>query len=68
MLHQLGPATFFVSLSAAETRWNHLIRILGQTLYNKTYTDIVSNAMNWSEKNYSFKVMQFHVLAILTTH
>ena len=28
MIRTLGPATFFCSFSAAETRWHHLIRIL----------------------------------------
>ena len=29
MIRQLGPATFFASFSAAETRWKHLLKILG---------------------------------------
>jgi hypothetical protein len=29
MIRQLRPATFFLTLSAAESRWNHLLRILG---------------------------------------
>ena len=51
MIRQLGPATFFVSLSAAETRWNHLIRILGQTVDKRCYTDDEINKMTWTERS-----------------
>ena len=49
MLRQLGPATFFVSLSAAETKWKHLIRILGQTIDKVSYTDEEIDKMSWPE-------------------
>ena len=39
MIRQLGPATLFCSFSCAETHWLHLIRILGQLVYHKQYTD-----------------------------
>ena len=51
MIRQLGPATFFVSLSAAETRWLHLLRILGQTVDKVTYTDYELEHMSWPEKS-----------------
>ncbi len=30
MIRQLGPASLFCSFSSAETKWNHLLRILGK--------------------------------------
>ena len=32
MIRQLGVATLFCSFSAAETKWNHLLRILGKLM------------------------------------
>ena len=51
MIRQLGPATFFISLSAAETRWHHLLRILGQTVDNKCYTDQEIEKLSWPHKS-----------------
>ena len=34
MIRQLGPANIFLTLSAAETRWTHLLRILSQVVDN----------------------------------
>ena len=51
MIRQLGPATFFVSFSAAETRWNHLIKIIGLTVDKKAYTDEEVERMPWPEKS-----------------
>ena len=51
MIRQLGPATFFISLSAAETRWHHLLRILGQTVDNKCYTDEEIEKLSWPHKS-----------------
>ncbi len=39
MICQLGKPTWFCSFSAAETRWIHLIKILGRLIDNKDYTD-----------------------------
>ena len=39
MIRQLGKPTWFCSFSAAETRWVHLIKILGRLIDNKDYTD-----------------------------
>jgi DNA replication protein DnaC len=50
MIRQLGPATFFVTLSAAETRWLHLLRILGKTIEDKCYTDEELQSMTWDQK------------------
>ena len=50
MIRQLGPATFFASFSAAETRWKHLLKILGKVVDKVDYTDIEVNEMSWPEK------------------
>ena len=39
MIRQLGPASLFCSFSSAETQWIHLLRILGQLVDHKHYTD-----------------------------
>ena len=39
MMHQLKIPALFISQSAAETEWPVLLRALGQTVDNKTYTD-----------------------------
>ena len=39
MIRQLGPATLFCSFSSAETKWIHLLRILGQLVDHKQYND-----------------------------
>ena len=50
MIRQLGPATFFITLSAAETRWLHLLRILGQVIDQKTYSNEELESMSWDDK------------------
>ena len=50
LIRQLGPATFFVTLSAAETRWLHLLRLLGRIVDKKDYSDDELNNMSWQEK------------------
>ena len=39
MIRQLGPATLFCSFSSAETKWIHLLRILGKLVDDKEYSD-----------------------------
>ncbi|CAB3988420.1 Hypothetical predicted protein [Paramuricea clavata] len=39
MIRQLGPASLFCSFSSAETKWNHLLRILGKLVDHKDYSD-----------------------------
>ena len=39
MIRQLGPASLFCSFSSAEIQWIPLLRILGQLVDNKQYTD-----------------------------
>ena len=50
MTRQLGPAHLFLTLSAAETRWVHLLQILSQVVDNVTLSDEDVNAMSWSTK------------------
>ena len=51
MIRQLGNPTWFTSLSAAETRWLHLLKILGRLVDKKDYTDDEIENMTWSEKS-----------------
>ena len=51
MIRQLGPATLFCSFSAAETKWNHLLRILGKLIDNKEYSDEQVGDLTWEEKS-----------------
>ena len=50
MIRQLGPASLFCSFSSAETQWIHLLRILGELVDHKQYTDTDLGNMNWNEK------------------
>ena len=50
MIRQLGPASLFCSFSSAETKWIHLLRILGQLVDKKKYTNVELENMNWNEK------------------
>jgi hypothetical protein len=50
MIRQLGPATFFLTLSAAETKWLHLLKILGQVVDKRDYTEQELKDMSWDEK------------------
>ena len=50
MIRQLGPASLFCSFSSAETQWIHLLRILGQLVDNKMYSNTELENMNWDEK------------------
>ena len=46
MIRRLGAATFFCSFSAAETKWNHLLRILGKLVGKKNYSDDELNVLS----------------------
>ena len=50
MIRQLGAAQLFQTLSAAETRWVHLLKILSEIVGNVTLTDEQVNHMIWSHK------------------
>ena len=51
MIRQLGKPTWFCSFSAAETRWTHLLKILGRLTDKKDYTDNEIQHMNWQQKS-----------------
>ena len=50
MIRQLGPAILFCSFSSAETQWLHLLRILGQLVDLKQYTDEELENFNWEDR------------------
>ena len=50
MIRQLGPATLFWSFSSAETKWNHLLRILGKLVDQKNYTDAELDNLDWNDR------------------
>ena len=50
MIRQLGLPTWFMSLSAADTRWKDLLIILGQFVDHKTYTSDEIEEMDWEDK------------------
>ena len=79
MNRQLGSATFFCTFSAAETKWNHLLRMLGELIDKKSYSNDELNAMTWEEKSrliqndpvtcarhFDFQVQQFILKFLLS--
>ena len=50
MMRQVGTATLFCSFSSAETQWIHLLRILGQLVDHKQYSNDELGNLNWEEK------------------
>lgn len=50
MIRQLGCPTYFVSLSAADTRWIDLLRILGRFIDKREYPDDELENMDWTTK------------------
>ena len=50
MIRQLGPATLFCSFSSAETKWLHLLKILGKLVDQKDYTDDELEELTRQEK------------------
>ena len=50
MIRQLGSATLFCSFSSAETQWIYLLRILGQLVDHKHYTDEQLESLNWEDR------------------
>lgn len=51
MIRQLGYPTYFVSLSAADTQWPDLLRVLCQMVDQKKYTDEELQNMNWQTRS-----------------
>lgn len=50
MIRELGPATLFCSFSSAETQWTHLLRILGELVDKKQYSNNELENLNWEER------------------
>ena len=50
MIRQLGPATIFITFSAAETHWYHLLQILSKLVDDKQLTDDECKELSWSDK------------------
>ena len=50
LIRQLGPASLFCSFSSAETQWVHLLRILGQLIDHKKYTNDELENLKWEDK------------------
>ncbi|MES9882338.1 MAG: AAA family ATPase [Sedimenticola sp.] len=51
LIRQLGAATLFMSFSAAETQWLHLLGILSKVVDNTIRTDEELNNLTWQEKS-----------------
>lgn len=50
MIRQLGVPTWFCSLSAAETRWLSLLKVLAKQVKDVDYTDKEIENLTWKEK------------------
>ena len=49
----VGNPTWFCSFSAAETRWNHLLKILGRLVDHREYSDCEINEMTWQKHRHA---------------
>ena len=49
MITQLEPAILFCSFSSAETKWIHLLRILGKLVDDEEYSDSELENLKWQE-------------------
>jgi len=50
VIRQLGPAQLFLTLSTAETRWTHLLKMLSEIVDGTVLTDEEADNMTWSHK------------------
>ena len=51
MIRQLGLPTWFVSLSAADTNWVPLLKMLSKSINNVCLTDEEVNNLSWAERS-----------------
>ena len=51
MITQLSLPTWFMSLSAADTRWTDLLRMLAKLIDGIEYSEKELDAMTWQEKS-----------------
>ena len=49
MIQQLGNPTWLCSFSAAETRWNHLLKMLGRPVDHREHSDCEMTSQKKSE-------------------
>jgi hypothetical protein len=81
MIRQLGLPTWFISLSAADTRWTDLLIILGKLVDGKEYVPEDIDDMSWADKHHLInsdpvtctryfdnRVHQFINLVLLSPH
>jgi hypothetical protein len=50
MIRQIGVPTFFLTLSAAETKWPELLKILYRILKNEELSDEMLDSLNWEQR------------------
>ena len=50
MIWQLGPASLFCSFSSAETKWNLVLRILGNLIDHKNNSEEELNNLTWDDR------------------
>ena len=50
LIRSLGIPTWFTSFSSAETRWEHLLKILGRTVKGKELSDEEIRKLTWQQK------------------
>ena len=50
LIRVLGIPTWFASFSSADTRWSHLLQILGQTVDKKSYSEDEVKNFSWFKK------------------
>ena len=51
MIRQVGKPMWFCSFSTAETRWVHLLKILGRLVDERNYSDSEIENMTWQKKS-----------------
>ena len=81
MIRQLGLPTWFVSLSAADTRWKDLLKMLAELNNNKVYTEEDIENMTWDEitsliqkdpvtcsRNFHHRTQQFITIVLKSPH
>ena len=65
MIRQLSLPTWFMSLSAADTRWTDLLKMLAKLNDDIEYSDKEIEQLTWQEKQSLFRKIQLHVQGIL---
>ena len=50
MIRMLGPATLFITVIVAETRWIHLLKIVSKIVEKFELTDEQCHQLSWSDK------------------